>query len=541
MEHSQDKTNRSKMQSVSDSLNKKTVQNKAIVLEDNRHASLLQRKANNTGLPDPQADVMGAKMLSRQKTIQPKATLNFRQVVQRVLNAQNVVAKGHQFLAAHEEERQLIIKANKLLQDFSEHDSPATFHAVSSKLTSIRDACYAQTNIQANLVQEYVDIADEAVRKKFLDTVLQKDSAVLKPLFNRLINQTPLGDGVDAKYKKIFLSYVLQGMKFTAGEGRFTELMQLLGDRNIEINQLLIGPSAGLQNPERDNPLGEKTERRDKVADAELLAHHHNNLSEFIKAKATGAYARTANPRRAEIGHATVNMERSQTLLPIYYGHTATKDIQAFTSPMFAANHHELGHVVNKLKGMAGVSADKYRGEPTLNQLTDEEEVHNISIDEHSDKALTDQMKLPERIAHGAMGGLDAASPALDRKAMADDLTNWDTLTYHLTPDRKKNLELIKRIADANWSEHTKYGSKPSGIKKIMAKVTSINNKGLGMKKQFEEVRKIAITAAAEKSSNRSVHTSDFYTILSQMNVDSSDGLTALEGKLNTLIANGNL
>lgn len=41
-----------------------------------------------------------------------------------------------------------------------------------------------------------------------------------------------------------------------------------------------------------------------------------------------------------------------------------------------------------------------------------------------------------------------------------------------------------------------------------------------------------------EKSSIRSVHTSDFYTILSQMNVDSSDGLTALEGKLNILVAN---
>ena len=49
MENSYEKD---KTQSVANSLNEKTVQNKARVLQDNRPASLLQRKANNTGLPD---------------------------------------------------------------------------------------------------------------------------------------------------------------------------------------------------------------------------------------------------------------------------------------------------------------------------------------------------------------------------------------------------------------------------------------------------------------------------------------------------------
>ncbi|MEO6176887.1 MAG: DUF4157 domain-containing protein [Flavobacterium circumlabens] len=53
MEQSNYIKNNIKTQSVSNSLMTKTTQNKAITLEDNRPASLLQRKTNNTGLPDP--------------------------------------------------------------------------------------------------------------------------------------------------------------------------------------------------------------------------------------------------------------------------------------------------------------------------------------------------------------------------------------------------------------------------------------------------------------------------------------------------------
>ncbi len=49
MENSYEKA---KTQSVANSLNEKPIQNKAITLQDNRPASLLQRKVNNTGLPE---------------------------------------------------------------------------------------------------------------------------------------------------------------------------------------------------------------------------------------------------------------------------------------------------------------------------------------------------------------------------------------------------------------------------------------------------------------------------------------------------------
>ncbi|HET6991337.1 MAG TPA: DUF4157 domain-containing protein, partial [Bacteroidia bacterium] len=349
---------------------------------------------------EKEADVMGAKALIQKKSNQHNRPVEknygLNKIIQRVLNAMNVAAKAGQFLTAHNAERDLIIEANNLLKAFSEHATATTFNAVDQRLSAIRDAASVQTNTQAALIQEYIDTADEAVRKTFLDAVLQKDSAVLKPLFNTLINQTTLGAAVDPVYKRRFLSYVLQGMKFPSGEGRFTELMGLLGGRNIEINQMLLGPSAGLQNPDVENVMGEKTNVRDRNADAELLEQHDGNLSEFIRAKAAGGDQRTANPLRVGIGNVAVNMERNQTVFPIFYGHTATKDVQAFTAPMFAANHHELGHVINKLKGKAGVHADRYdHRDGALSNLTDEEEVHNISLDQYSDKAMSTDLQLP--------------------------------------------------------------------------------------------------------------------------------------------------
>ena len=43
---------KNKMQSISNSLRKETIQNKGITLQDNRAKSILQKKVNNTGLPD---------------------------------------------------------------------------------------------------------------------------------------------------------------------------------------------------------------------------------------------------------------------------------------------------------------------------------------------------------------------------------------------------------------------------------------------------------------------------------------------------------
>lgn len=52
MEYSHNKTNKQKTESPANSLIGKIIQNKAIRLQDNRPVSVLQRKKNNTGLPD---------------------------------------------------------------------------------------------------------------------------------------------------------------------------------------------------------------------------------------------------------------------------------------------------------------------------------------------------------------------------------------------------------------------------------------------------------------------------------------------------------
>jgi hypothetical protein len=59
------------------------------------------------------------------------------------------------------------------------------------------------------------------VRKTFLDTVLAKDVAEMRPLFDKLLNQITLAERVDEKFKYRFLSCVLQSSKFVTGEGRF--------------------------------------------------------------------------------------------------------------------------------------------------------------------------------------------------------------------------------------------------------------------------------------------------------------------------------
>ena len=52
MKHTYDKINHKKTEAVTNNLIDKPIQNKAITLEDNRNSSILQKKVNNTGLPD---------------------------------------------------------------------------------------------------------------------------------------------------------------------------------------------------------------------------------------------------------------------------------------------------------------------------------------------------------------------------------------------------------------------------------------------------------------------------------------------------------
>src|SRR5262249_44601334 len=156
--------------------------------------------------------------------------------------------------------------------------TPANFAKLNKDLPGIRDEITKQTDLQAGIIAEYAACKTEAVRKTLFDTVLAKDAAEVRALFDKLLDQRTLApEGVqeegsdqvkyvDEKFKYRFLSYVLQSSKYATGEGRFRELMGLLGDRNVVIDQLGYGgPKAGLAVPD-DNPKSEKTDARDKDA-----------------------------------------------------------------------------------------------------------------------------------------------------------------------------------------------------------------------------------------------------------------------------------
>jgi len=477
------------------------------------------------------------------------------QVIQLALNAENVQEKATQFLAAHAKESELIGKANVLFKNYSEDATPANLKKLNDALPGIRDEINKLTDAQADIVAEYAGCGVAGVRKTFLDAVLKRDSTELGPLFNKLITQTTLAldrdqperaDGaeeagepvhVDEKFKYRFLSYVLQSSKYATGEGRFRELMGLLGERQVVIDKLaLSAPKAGLADPDTDNPKSEKRNARDKEADKGLLEDKGKNLAEFVKAKQQARQdagdTREVNPARTEIRNVTVFMDSSQKLLPVYYGVTNNKEIQAFTSQQFTAVHHELGHMVNALKGQHGRKADKYGPtEGALSRLTDEEELQNISLDQFSDKAFTDELALPERLAHQGYTELNKAVTKLPDD-FGTELSDWDKLTYGLDARRLKILQRIKALTEKNWGPHTTGKSKPDGVTQIGNALTTLKTTRKDVKAQLADVIDKAGTADKRASSRRKPATIAFYPMVAGIKYESLEELTAADAAI---------
>lgn len=482
-----------------------------------------------------------AKQLPAVPAVAQLKEVSVAQVLQMVLDDKNVDKKAKDFLQYHAEEAELIKAANKLLDEYSKKSSHENFTKLNDALPDLRDEINEKTDLMAGIIGEYALCKVKEVRKTFLDTVLEKDSSEMGPLFDKLIAQTTLGQEVDEKFKNRFLSYTLQSSKFATGEGRVKELMSLLGDRNIVINTLALGgPKAGQANPDVDNPKSEKSNARDKQADANLLKKVGGNLAEFVKEKQKAPDPRTVNPKKDEIGNLQIFMDKSDKLLPVYYGLQGDENVKAYASPMFTAVHHELGHLTNALKGQHGKKSDKYTGsEGALASLTDEEELQNISLDKFSDKAFTDELGLPERIAHGSLGGLDLASPdGLSEGQLFSDMQMWDERTY----GKKKKLyhsllTHIKTIADKYWGKYTNWKFKPSGVKKIAAAVETIGSRSDVITGQITAVKKLAATAKSGDASSRTEVTIKFYDVLSAISIDSEEQINVTIVELKKILA----
>lgn len=451
-------------------------------------------------------------------------------VVRVVLNLGNVNATAKKFLDCHVAEAQLISQANDLLKGYSSEPTQSKLDELNEDLPEIRDNITIQTNAQARIIEAYAGSDSEEVRQAFLGQVLADDAEELLPLFNNLLGQTDLTEGVDSKFKFCFLSYVLQSSKYESGKGRLQEFMGLLGERRVVIDQAKLGaPQAGLVS-EEDDAKSEKSNRRVKGTEEALLLLNGGNLAEYVKAKRAQGETRTANDRRGEIRNVKVIMENAQKLLPIYFGLTLGKEVCAFTSPMFTAIHHELGHAVNRLKGKHGKKEDKYTkmgDKQPLVSLTDDEEMWNISLDDFSDKAFTDELNLPERIAHGAYSSLDYSENPLRELDMKALLTQFDQCTYKVDGRRVQVLQTIKGLTGKDWGPYTTGASRPNGVGKIVQLLAEVKSMRKDVLDQLTKIKALTGTSLKADSPRRSEATKEFYGVLAGMTFGSHDELTA--------------
>jgi hypothetical protein len=147
MEHAPDKSNKTENQTVADSLTRNTVQNKAVKLEDNRQASILQRKETKVNINDNKAlesetDHMGAKALQTETStsFQPQMQLQKRNTVHNPVVQRTVLSKV-----------QSLIKGGTKVVYYSTYDPSQEF-----------DDHFAAWRLDTRLANEHNNFSEEA-------------------------------------------------------------------------------------------------------------------------------------------------------------------------------------------------------------------------------------------------------------------------------------------------------------------------------------------------------------------------------------------
>jgi hypothetical protein len=237
-----------------------------------------------------------------------------------------------------------------------------------------------------------------------------------------------------ALLKGRMMTYIIQGLGTQTGKARLKEFEGLLGDkRKISLGTVAIEMGAGLVDLKQDE-FSRKQEERNPGEDDQLLETTGNNIPEFIDRRFGKKDGRTPNPQKDNIGDLSMYLDRNKKLFPVYIGLNKGGRVEMYSAPLFTAMHHETGHSVNFLKGVSG-GGNKYKGKgktdnKVLQVLTDEEEVHNISLDRYSDKVMSGELGLPERIAHGSYMGFDYAMEDIqDEGDFHGQLQYWKELT----------------------------------------------------------------------------------------------------------------
>jgi hypothetical protein len=349
------------------------------------------------------------------------------------LTMANVEKKIALFTDCGKKEKAEIDNVNILLTKYSKLPTLDVFETLQLQMSQARARIKELHQQQADLLGQYMDSKNEESKAAFLAGIIPGFKETDGELFRLIAGKVTQDDGQTEKTFKLlrnrYLAYIVQGFGQQTSKDRLTEFGGLLGKRTITLGTVGAEFMAGFQDlPDLDK--GYKTDKRNEKEDGELFGEVEGNIPEFIDrrfGKDGTAQVRTPNKEAEETGNLSVLLENRMELFPVFVG-KGREHTELFSSPLFTAMHHETGHLINSLKGVSG-GRNKYGKDDPLNVLTDEEEVYNISLDRYSDKALSQEMGLPERIAHKAYTGLTVGMDSIAEKDTYALLNTWRRLS----------------------------------------------------------------------------------------------------------------
>jgi hypothetical protein len=372
------------------------------------------------------------------------------------LTLANVARKIELFNECNRKEKKEIGNVNLLLTHYSRLPTLDIFEMVQLQMAQARERIREIHTEQAELLGQYMASASEEAKLAFLTGIIpefeKSDGELFRLIAGRVTREDGQSDEDFQLLRNRYLAYIAQGLGTQTGKNRLVEFGDLLGKRLISLGMVGAEFMAGFSDL-GDINKGQKEEDRVPEDDLELLKEVDGNIPAFIEARfgSTGEkVARTPNKQAGETGTLDIRLERGMHLFPVFLG-KGEEGVELFSSPLFAAMHHETGHIVNYLKGMSG-GKNKYGKDGPLSVLTDEEEIYNISLDRYSDKVLSQEMHLPERIAHKAFTGLSNGVNTLSEKETFDQMQQWRGLTGQTDDSvdflREKQLEIADLATD---------------------------------------------------------------------------------------------
>ncbi|MFN8393641.1 MAG: M91 family zinc metallopeptidase [Bacteroidia bacterium] len=383
-----------------------------------------------------------------------------------VLTKQNVAQKIKDFNTCNQQEQREIGVVNALLLEYSRIPTVDFYEMAQEQMLAARARIRLLHERQAELIGHFLDgKSTKEAQQAFLEGVVPGIEELDPALFQRIAarisrpEEQTLEEFIELRNR--YLAYIVQGLRTKTGYARLEEFEGLLGKKEIVLGSIGAEFGAGFQHDDQDTPKGQKQEDRDPIADELLLQSLGGNIPEFIRDR-FGKMNRTPGSQKGKTGNLAVYLERYKMLFPMYFGNGKKGGVEMFTSPLFTAMHHETGHLVNYLKGTSGGKNKYTRPKQTkeeeskiipqteegklLENLTDEEEVYNISIDKYSDRAMSEELSLPERFAHKAYMGMVFGSDGWSEQEVHAMLTKWQKLSGQQPPLKNKMRNLQQEI-----------------------------------------------------------------------------------------------